>query len=76
MPSGVLRALSVILIVEDRLAEQRLADLDELDDVRGCRGRERAQLVGDAADYQCRDVTVALIKENDTVMSDTVPFCG
>ena len=26
-------------------------------------------------DYQCRDVTVALIKENDTVMSDTVPFC-
>ena len=27
------------------------------------------------ADYQCRDVTVALIRENDSVMSDTVPFC-
>jgi hypothetical protein len=28
------------------------------------------------ADYQCRNVTVALIRENDSVMSDTVPFCG
>ena len=26
-------------------------------------------------DYQCRNVTVALIRENDTVMADTVPFC-
>jgi hypothetical protein len=28
------------------------------------------------AEFQCRSVTVALVKENDTVMSDTVPFCG
>ena len=28
------------------------------------------------AEYQCRNVTVALIRENDSVMSDTVPFCG
>jgi hypothetical protein len=28
------------------------------------------------ADYTCRDVTVALIREDDSVMSDTVPFCG
>jgi hypothetical protein len=28
------------------------------------------------AEYQCRNVTVALIREDDSVMSDTVPFCG
>jgi len=27
-------------------------------------------------EYQCRNVTVALIRENDQAMSDTVPFCG
>jgi hypothetical protein len=28
-----------------------------------------------AADRTCRNVTVALIREDDSVMSDTVPFC-
>jgi hypothetical protein len=27
-------------------------------------------------EYACRNVTVALIRENDSVMSDTVPFCS
>jgi len=29
-----------------------------------------------AADATCREVTVALIRENDSVMADTVDFCG
>jgi hypothetical protein len=29
-----------------------------------------------AADATCREVAVALIRENDSVMADRVDFCG